>query len=191
MIERIALVTGNPGKAAEFAALLGIDVTPVKAGELTEIQSLDVAEVAARKAADAYALLGEPVLVDDTGLTFREWNGLPGALIAWFVETVGAQGILDMTRTLTDRTATAVTALGYADANGVQVFTGAVTGTLATEPRGNDGFGYDPIFIPDHSDGRTFAQMTSQEKNKISHRARAVEAMRNSLGLAAPAATGA
>ena len=57
-------------------------------------------------------------------------------------------------------------------------------GTLATEPRGTSGFGYDAIFIPDTDPGlRTYAQMTSEEKNKISHRRRAVEAMRTGLGL--------
>ena len=134
MLDRIALITGSAGKAAEYAAMLGIEVTSAKA-ELTEVQSLDVAVVAARKAADAYAQLGEPVLVDDTGLTVHAWNGLPGA--------------------------------------------------LAAEPRGTYGFGYDSIFIPDSdSGGRTYAQLTSEEKNKISHRRRAVEEMRNALGLA-------
>lgn len=163
--------------------MLGIDVTPAKA-ELTEVQSLDVAVVATRKVTDAYAQLGEPVLVDDTGLTVHAWNGLPGALVAWFLDTVGAQGILDMAAGLTDRRATVTTALGYANADGVQVFTGTVHGTIATEPRGTSGFGYDAIFIPDTDSGhRTYAQMTSEEKNKISHRRRAVEAMRTGLGL--------
>jgi XTP/dITP diphosphohydrolase len=118
MLDRITLITGNAGKAAEFAAMLGIEVTPAKA-ELTEVQSLDVATVAACKAADAYAQLGEPVLVDDTGL--------PGA---WFLDTVGPQGILAMAAGLTDRRATVSTALGYADAAGVQVFQGTVDGSL-------------------------------------------------------------
>ena len=187
MLDRITLITGNPGKAAEFAAMLGIEVTTAKA-ELIEIQAIDPATVAERKAADAYAQLSTPVLVDDTGLSLHGWNGLPGALVVWFIETVGAQGILGMAGDLPDRTATAVTALGYADANGVQVFRGTVTGTLAAEPRGTSGFGFDAIFIPDDSDGRTFAQMTSEEKNKISHRRRAVEAMRTGLGLADPPA---
>jgi non-canonical purine NTP pyrophosphatase (RdgB/HAM1 family) len=181
MLDRITLITGNAGKAAEYAAMLGIEVTSAKA-ELTEVQAIDVARVAARKAADAYAQLGEPVLVDDTGLTIHEWNGLPGALVAWFIDTVGPQGILDMAAGLADRRATVTTALGYADATGVQVFQGTVHGTLATELLGSSGFGYDPIFIPD-SDHRTYAQMTSEEKNKISHRRRAVEAMRAGLGL--------
>jgi XTP/dITP diphosphohydrolase len=183
MLDRIALITGNADKAAEYAAMLGIDVTPAKA-DLTEVQSLDVAVVAARKAADAYAQLGEPVLVDDTGLTVYGWNRLPGALVAWFLDTVGPQGILDMAAGLTDRRATVTTALGYATAEGVRVFRGAVDGTLATELRGASGFGYDPIFIPDSDTShRTYAQMTSEEKNKISHRRRAVEAMRDGLAL--------
>lgn len=183
MLSRVALVTGNAGKAAEYAALLGIDVTPVKAG-LTEIQSLDVAEVAAHKAVEAYAQLCEPVLADDTGLAVHAWNGLPGALVAWFLSTVGTQGILDMAAGLTDRRATVAVALGYADAGGVRVFTGSVDGALATEPRGTSGFGYDSIFIPDRDAGsRTWAEMTAEEKNQISHRRRAVDAMRNELGL--------
>jgi XTP/dITP diphosphohydrolase len=183
MLDRVALITGSAGKAAEYAAMLGIDVTPAKA-ELTEVQSLDVAVVAARKVTDAYAQLGEPVLVDDTGLTVHAWNGLPGALVAWFLDTVGAQGILGMAAGLTDRRATVTTALGYADADGVQVFTGTVNGSLATEPRGTSGFGYDAIFIPDADPGhRTYAQMTSEEKNKISHRRHAADAMRDGPGL--------
>ena len=182
MPDRIALITGNAGKAAGYTAMLGIEVTPAKA-ELTEVQSLDVAVVAARKA--AYAQLGGPVLVDDTGLTVHAWNGLPGALVAWFLDTVGAQGILAMAAGLTDRSATVSTALGYATADGVRVFQGTVSGSLAAKPRGTSGFGYDSIFIPDtDSSGRTYAQMTSEEKNKISHRRRAVEEMRNALGLA-------
>jgi XTP/dITP diphosphohydrolase len=183
VLERIALITGNAGKAAEYAAMLGIDVAPAEA-ELTEVQSLDVAVVAARKAADAYAQLGEPVLVDDTGLSVHAWNGLPGALVAWFLDTVGAQGILNMAAGLTDRRATVTSALGYADTDGVQVFTGTVDGAIATELSGTSGFGYDPIFIPGTDPShRTYAQMTSEEKNKISHRRRAVNAMRNGLGL--------
>ena len=183
MLDRIALITGNAGKAAEYAAMLGIEVTAAKAN-LTEVQSLDVAHVAARKAADAFAQLGEPALVDDTGLSIHAWNGLPGALVAWFLDTVGPQGILDMAAGLTDRRATVTVALGYADATGVRVFQGTETGSLATEPRGTSGFGYDAIFIPGSgSSHRTYAQMTSAEKNKISHRRRAVEAMRDGLGL--------
>jgi XTP/dITP diphosphohydrolase len=182
VLDRITLITGNPGKAREYAALLGIEVTAA-AADLAEIQALDVTQVAARKAEDAFAQLGVPVLVDDTGLSVHAWNGLPGALVAWFLDTVGPQGILGMAVGLADRRATATTALGYADATGVRVFQGAVAGSLAAEPRGSNGFGYDAIFVPE--DGQhTFAEMTSQEKNQVSHRSLAVAALRDGLGLA-------
>jgi XTP/dITP diphosphohydrolase len=184
MLQRITLVTGNAGKAHEFAELLGIEVTPVKAG-LTEVQALDPAAVATRKVADAYALTGEPVLVDDSALVVHEWNGLPGALVSWWLDAVGAQGILNMAAGLSDRRATAVTVLAYCDADGTRVFRGEVEGTLTTELHGESGFGYDPIFAPAVDGGhRTYAQMSAEEKNKISHRRRAVDAMREGLGIA-------
>jgi XTP/dITP diphosphohydrolase len=87
-----------------------------------------------------------------------------------------------MSAGLTDRTATVQTALGYADSDGVQVFTGSLNGTLATEPRGSNGFGYDSLFIPAGSD-YTFAEMTDEQKNTISHRRLAVDALRKGLGI--------
>jgi len=135
MTERIALITGNDGKAREYSALLGIEVSAVKE-DLIEIQSLDVVDVVKRKTEDAFSKLRNPVLVDDTGLALNAWNGLPGALVAWFLSSVGAEGILDMASCLTDRTATVTTALGYGDAKGVvRVFTGTLQGTLSTERR--------------------------------------------------------
>lgn len=184
MIDRVSLITGNEGKAREYAALLGIEVTAVKE-DLIEIQALDVAEVVERKVADAYAKLRSPVLVDDTGLVLNAWNGLPGALIAWFLDTVGPQGLLDMAAGVTDRSATVTTALGYADNDGIRVVTGTLHGVLTTEPRGQEGFGYDAIFAPD-SGRRTFAEMTSDEKNQVSHRRLAVEALRTELSAGPP-----
>lgn len=181
MITRIALVTGNEGKAREFADLLGLDVTAVKE-ELTEVQALDVADVVTRKAEEAYARISAPVLVDDTGLTMHAWNGLPGALVKWFLDTVGTHGILQMAADVHDRAASVSTALGYADATGVRVYTGTVHGQLSTTERGDYGFGYDCIFIPDGS-SQTFAEMTAQQKNAISHRRRAVDALRTGLGI--------
>jgi XTP/dITP diphosphohydrolase len=182
MIDGISLITGNEGKAAEYAVLLGIDVRAVKE-DLVEIQSLDVAAVVERKAADAYGKLRVPVIVDDAGLVVNAWNGLPGALVKWFLESVGTQGILDMAAGLSDRAASVTVALGYADASGVRVVTGTLQGTLATERRGTNGFSYDEIFIP-AGGYLTFAEMSSEQKNRVSHRRLAVDALRAELGLA-------
>jgi XTP/dITP diphosphohydrolase len=181
VIDRISLITGNEGKAREYATLLGIEVSAVKE-DLIEIQSLDVVDVVTRKVQDAWSKVHSPVLVDDTGLTLNAWNGLPGALVAWFLNSVGPQGILDMAAGVTDRAATVTTALGYADANGVRVFTGTLQGRLTTERRGDGGFGYDSIFVPAGGD-LTFAEMSSEEKNQISHRRLAVEELRVGLGI--------
>jgi len=183
VIDKLTLITGNEGKAREYAAMLGIEVLPVEI-PLLEIQSLDPVEVVQTKVADAYAKLGSPVLVDDTGLRIAEWNGLPGALVSWFLQSVGPRGILTMASGIRDRRATVTTALGYADADGIQVFTGSLEGTLTTEIRGSGGFGYDSIFLPDGGD-KTFAEMTGAEKNEVSHRRRAVEAMQVGLALIA------
>jgi XTP/dITP diphosphohydrolase len=182
MINQISLITGNDGKAREYAELLGIKVNAVKE-DLIEIQDLDVVTVVRRKAEDAFAKLGSPVLVDDTGLALEAWNGMPGALVAWFLRAVGAQGILDMAAHTANRAATVTTALGYADTRGVQIFTGTLRGTLTTTPRGRYGFGYDSIFVPDGHD-HTFAEMTAEEKNTISHRRLAVTALGQGLQLA-------
>ncbi|MCA1229399.1 non-canonical purine NTP pyrophosphatase [Saccharopolyspora sp. 6M] len=181
MIDHLSLITGNAGKAAEYAELLEMPVTPVQE-DLLEIQSLDVEEVVRHKAHDAYLAHGAPVLVDDTALTLLAWNGLPGALIVWFLKARGVEGLLTMAAEETDRTATVTTAIGYADAHGVQVFTGNLHGALTRTPRGTNGFGYDSIFVPDGHD-RTYAEMTPEEKNELSHRRLAVNALRTGLGL--------
>lgn len=181
MLDRATLITGNTSKAEEYAILLlGVDIDAVKV-DLIEIQSLDVVEVVRHKTQDAYAKLRIPVLVDDTGLSLNAWNGLPGALVTWFLQSVGAQGILNMAVDVIDRSATVTTALGYADSAGVQVFTGTLHGTLATKPRGDNGFGYDSIFVPSNSE-LTFAEMSGDGKNAMSHRKLAVDALRSAIG---------
>lgn len=180
-IPNICLITGNSGKAREFSELLGLPIDHQKL-DLTEVQALSVADVAWSKAEEAYDLLKRPVMVDDTGFNVHEWNGLPGALIAWFLKTVGTKGLLKMAVSLTDRNVDVTTAIGYADEDGVRVFTGTVSGTLPLEERGNEGFGYDPIFVPAGYD-KTFAEMTADEKNAISMRRVAVDEMKRGLGL--------
>ncbi|MGV9865682.1 non-canonical purine NTP pyrophosphatase [Rhodococcus koreensis] len=177
----MTLITGNAGKAAEFEALLGFSIAHEKV-RLAEIQAIDVAEVAKSKAQEAYVNLGKPVLVDDTGFSLTAWGGLPGALVSWFLDSVGNEGILRMAQGFSDRRVTVTTALGYADADGARVFLGSLQGTLADRERGDNGFGYDSIFIPGGGT-RTFAEMSSDEKNAISMRRLAVDNLKSILGV--------
>ncbi len=150
--------------------------------DLPEFQELDVTKVAERKAAMAFAELRRPVMVDDSGLVIAAWNGLPGALVSWFLDSVGNVGLIRMMAGWPDRSAQVVTAIGYCDEGGTQVFVGTVEGKIAPEEAGSNGFGYDPIFIPGGHD-QTFAQLSDDEKDAISMRRRALDKARSALKL--------
>ncbi len=160
--------TKNPNKLREVNEILGKKLQQIEV-ELFEPQGLNVAKVVEEKAIDAFHKIGKPVIVEDTGLEFSAWNGLPGALIKWFMEAVGNDGILKMFQGETNRQATAKTAIGFYDGTKCHVFLGEARGTIPTEIRGQSGFGWDPIFIPDGYK-KSFAEMTAEEKNAISMR---------------------
>lgn len=181
-MQDITLISGNAGKVAEISRLLGIEVHSQKI-PLPELQATDVREVARAKAQAAYDQLKRPVLVDDTGLYIDAWGELPGALIAWFLNNVGCEGVLKMLEGWDDRSAHVVTALGYCDDRGVQIFDGELEGTIAPEVRGENGFGYDPIFIPKGMD-KTFAELSSEQKDAISMRALATAKLREFIARA-------
>jgi XTP/dITP diphosphohydrolase len=174
-------VTTNENKRREAQKILGVELEKA-APEVPEIQSLDFAEVALHKARAAREALGfppYPVLVEDSGLVIEVWNGLPGALTKWFLASVGNEGILKMLCG-EDRSARAVCAVAVTDAAGeVRVFIGEVEGEVASEPRGEEGFGWDPIFVPRGSH-LTYAEM-GEDKHRDSHRARAFRQVRRWL----------
>ena len=178
---RAVFVTTNEHKRREVEWILGVELERA-APDVLEVQTLDFAEVATHKARSAYDALGRPphpVLVEDSGLVIGAWNGLPGALTKWFLSSVGYQGFLEMLCG-EDRRARAVCAVAVADGGGeVRVFQGVVRGEISPEPRGEGGFGWDPIFVPEGSE-LTYAQM-GDAKNEDSHRARAFRQVRGWL----------
>lgn len=176
---QITLITGNQGKATELSRLLGRELAHQKI-DLPEPQETDVSKVVEVKARAAYELLGTPVIVDDTGLTITAWGELPGALIKWFMDNVGNEGIIKMLGNTTP-TAYVQTALCYYDENGPVVALGTVNGRISEVPRGENGFGYDPIFIPEGGD-LTFAEMTDHQKDAVSMRALAAKDLQSKLG---------
>ena len=182
-------MTSNPDKAREAAEILGLELKSV-ALDFPEPQTLDVAEVAAAKAIAAREALSEPdlpVLVEDSGLIIEAWNGLPGALTKWFLRSVGNEGLLRMLSAEENRSARAVCAVVVADVDGsVRAFVGEVRGSIASEPRGSGGFGWDPIFSPEGY-AKTYAEL-GVLKHRDSHRARALKAAR--AGLEAPPPVG-
>ena len=183
---RAVFVTGNAYKRREAAAILGVELEAASP-DIPEEQAPDVAGVASRKALAAREALGfppYPVIVEDSGIVFGAWNGLPGPFTKWFLASVGKEGLLGMLSPYEDRSARAVCAVAVATGNvgtvgAVAVFEGEVNGTIAPEPRGESGFGWDPIFVPDGG-GLTYAQM-GEAKNRDSHRARAFRQVRDWL----------
>jgi len=167
-------VTTNEHKRREVQEILGVELEGADL-DLPEIQALDPAEVAVEKARAARKTLGNPdlpILVEDSGLMVDAWDGFPGALTKWLMGSVGNEGLLRIFAPDEDRSAMAVCVVALAEANGkVRTFRGEVLGTVAESPRGEGGFGYDPVFVPEWS-SMTYAEM-GEGKNRDSHRARA------------------
>lgn len=171
--------TKNENKLREVNEILGRSLEQISV-ELFESQGVKVEDVVREKAEDAFHKTGKFVLVEDTSLEFVAWNGLPGALIKWFLETVGNEGIIKMLAGETNRKAVAKTAVGFFDGVQARVFVGEISGTIPETVRGTGGFGWDPIFVPDGYE-KSFAEMTSAEKNSISMRKLALERMKMEL----------
>jgi XTP/dITP diphosphohydrolase len=168
-------VTGRAEKVVE-ARRMGFPLEHVSL-DLPEPQALDPAEVVEAKARGAYARLSRPVVVEDSGLAIRAWGGFPGALVKWLERSAGIGAIPRMLEGFTDRSATATCAIAYFDGNDLVSAQGESAGSVAAAPRGAGGFGWDAIFIPEGS-ARTFAEMFDEEKDRVSHRRRAWEALR-------------
>jgi len=175
----IRFATSSPYKLTEIRDVLERPVTQLKI-ELPEIQAIGVQEVIEHKARAAYLQVGHPVLVEDTGLSFHAWHGLPGALVRWFLETVGNDGVCRMLTEYENRAATAETCLGYFDGEQCFSFSGTLDGYIVECPQGDQGFGWDPIFVPNGWE-KTFAEMTRAEKGAVSMRSRAALQLRSFL----------
>ncbi len=139
--------------------------------EIPEYRHTDVGEIARQKAAYAFRILDRPLMVDDTAFCIHALRGFPGPYAAYVLDTIGNQGILKLMDGVTDRDAWFETAIACATSDGITIFRGKIEGTIVP-PRGTGGFGYDPIF--EVQDGRTLAELSLEEKSRISHRARAL-----------------
>ncbi len=181
-------VTGNANKVREARGIVA-DLESI-AIALPEIQAATVREVALEKARAAFAQLARPVIVEDAGVELAALGGFPGPFIKYWEEQGGLVSICRALDGFADRRAVAVCVLGLCDAAGPRTVEGRVAGTIAAEPRGAHGFGWDTIFIPDAAGPpRTFAEHIDDEKRAISHRRLAWDAARIAL-TAGQSATG-
>jgi XTP/dITP diphosphohydrolase len=114
-----------------------------------------------------------PILIEDAGLYIDKYYGFPGPYSSYALRTIENEGILKLMEGEMERGARYLSAVAFRDGDTSVTFTGEVVGRIAMEMRGTNGFGYDPIFMPEEGDGRTFGEMSAAEKARISHRARA------------------
>lgn len=179
-LDELVFVTSNLGKLREAEEVLEIKLEH-RALDLPELQSLDLEEVVRGKARAAHERLNQPVLIEDTSLELAAMSGFPGPLIRWVLSSVGPAGICTLSQSFGDSRATVRCMFCAADGNEEVVGIGVVEGSIAPSPRGERGFGWDSVFVPSDADGRTYAEMSGEEKNAISHRRRALEALSSHL----------
>ncbi|MFO7548038.1 MAG: RdgB/HAM1 family non-canonical purine NTP pyrophosphatase [Acidimicrobiia bacterium] len=190
MIPRLVVASQNPDKVREVEALLaptGLADEIVQGLDWSEVEETgETLEENARLKAEAVTeVTGLPALADDTGLEVPALGGAPGVRSSRYAgsEATYADNVRKLLVEMTgveDRRARfrTVVALAFPD-GALMLAEGTVEGEIIAEPRGSGGFGYDPVF---EVGGRTLAEMTPEEKNRLSHRARAIENLVEALG---------
>jgi XTP/dITP diphosphohydrolase len=183
---KLVLATRNHHKLREFRAVIGPhELVPLPdAVDLPPETGATFAENALGKARAAAQATGVAAIADDSGIEARALGGAPGVRSARFAgeRATEAENLAKLLRDVSehgDRHVAYVCALAYAEPGGAEhVVEGRCEGTLAHDPRGTGGFGYDPAFLPaDRPDGRTMAELSPEEKDAISHRGRAASAL--------------
>jgi XTP/dITP diphosphohydrolase len=192
---KFVLATANAGKAREIAEVLGdagldIELVPRPAAVPDVEETGTTLEDNARlKAVALCEATGLPAIADDTGLEVDALGGAPGVRSARFAgddatDALNVVKLLDLLRDVDSGRRTArfatVALARFPDGREVAAF-GSVEGTIASEAKGGEGFGYDPVFVPDEGDGRTFAELPAQAKNTLSHRGRAFRTLADGL----------
>lgn len=184
----LTLATANPNKVVELRLLLGDEwAISGRPDDLADtVEDRDTLEGnALKKAHEVSVHAGSLAVADDTGLFVDALDGRPGVWTARFAgpDATDDDNVAKLLDQLADvegpgRSAHFITVIAAVWPDGTElVVEGRVDGVIADERRGDTGFGYDPVFVPVEGDGRCFAEMTRAEKNEISHRGRAIQAL--------------
>ena len=180
---KLYFITGNKGKqmeAKEKLSRINIDVVQKNLG-YPEIQADSLEEVACYGVKHIQESFDKPFILEDAGLFIDGLKGFPGVYSAYVFHTIGCKGILKLMEKTSNKKAVfrSIFAYGQPDEKPV-LFIGECPGTISETEKGSNGFGYDPIFIPDGKT-RTFAEMQINEKNNYSHRGKSLEKLMNFL----------
>lgn len=174
---RVRFLSRNSHKISEASSILSranVEVVPVHFA-LTELQTDDTARLVREKTLNAFYRLGHKVFVEQTGLFIDRMNGLPGGLTQVFWDSLQADRVCELFGQGDKVGVTAKTRIGYCDGRHIHQFEGEIRGAFASEPRGNRDFQWDCVFVPEGYT-QTFSEM-GEEKNEISMRRRALDAL--------------
>jgi XTP/dITP diphosphohydrolase len=183
---RIQLITSNEGKYREMGAELeksGHQLTWAR-HPYPEIQTDSLEEVVKQgmQWLQGRLEMAIPFIIEDSGLFVEALKGFPGVYSAYVMKTLGNAGLLRLLAGEADRSARFESRIGFwSEDKGPHIFAGSCAGSIAATARGSTGFGFDPIFVPE-GENRTFAEMTTQEKNLHSHRGRSSKELLKFLG---------
>ncbi len=171
-------ITGNKNKFSEvkkvFPNIKQLDI------DLPEIQEIDAKKIIEAKLFEALKYKKGEFIVEDTSLYLNCLNGLPGPLIKWFMKSIGNKGLFELAKNFNNYKAEAKTIIGYAkNSDEIYYFEGNIKGIIVS-PEGKKGFGWDPIFQPEVY-SKSFAELTEEEKNKISMRGVALNKLKEFL----------
>ncbi len=179
-MNKIIFVTGNSAKVREVQEILNMNLE-IASIELDEIQEIDLQKVALHKLNQAFEIVKKPVMVDDVSFSINAWNGFPGPLIKWILKAGDGPGLMiKMLEHEKNRNVVASLVIGFHDGEKPHLFFGEAKGTISREIKGDNGFGWDRVFIPDGY-SQTYSEMDSKLKNSISHRAIALEKLSDFL----------
>ena len=157
-------ITGSQSKADYLASQLGITLEHQKV-ELDELQSNDLHTIVEHKLRQAYKAVGAPVLVEDVSLEYNALSGLPGPYIKWFIEYGGLEACCRILDGFNDRSAIIKCTFGYYDGEKIEYFDSEYKGSISNEPKGENGFGFDPFFIVEGMN-ITRAEMSPEENER-------------------------
>ncbi len=181
---RLLLATRNDHKLREFGRLLpGVQLEPLPEGLPAPVEDGDsYAANALIKARAAASATGRPAIADDSGIEAEALEGAPGIRSARFAgeDATDAENLAKLRAQAPPGSRLRyVCAIAHVEPHGLEhVFERTTSGTVAPEPRGDRGFGYDPLFVPDDVPGdRTMAELSDTEKDAVSHRGRAARAL--------------
>lgn len=178
-MNEIYFVSHNIYKYSEIKSILNNRITDLHLKfckrNITEIQDQKIEKIAIEKAKLAYNIVKKPIIIEDDGLFINSLNGFPGQYSSYVLKSIGNRGIIRLLKGYKDRSAFFKSIFVYSNGISVKVFYGKINGKISSTIK-DDGWGYDPIFIPlnnnnDNNSDTTFAKLSkTNKKNELSHR---------------------